>query len=215
MRKNTKKLKKGKGLNAKERRKKQREEKTKRYNATIKLLSRFKEYMNKKKSKEKKNKATVKIQSIFRGNKSRKENNYTNVMKLYNKLPDDLQEKVKKSIIKDEIISLERRERINNANKRIILNKTNRIKYILNDILSYYDDNEEFIYLLDELKKIENLELKNFSNIDELNKIISNICDDLQKEIDIIIENEEIRGDQNNIIDMLQEYEEELYEYII
>lgn len=215
MRKNTKKLKKGKGLNAKERRKKQREEKTKRYNATIKLLSRFKEYMNKKKTKEKKNKATVKIQSIFRGNKSRKENNYTNVMKLYNKLPDDLQEKVKKSIIKDEIISLERRERINNANKIIILNKTNRIKYILNDILSYYDDNEEFIYLLDELKKIENLELKNFSNIDELNKIISNICDDLQKEIDIIIENEEIRGDQNNIIDMLQEYEEELYEYII
>ena len=215
MRKNTKKLKKGKGLNAKERRKKEREEKTKRYNATIKLLSEFKEYMNKKKSKEKKNKATVKIQSVFRGNKSRKENNYTNVMKLYNKLPDDLQEKVKKSIIKDEIISLERRERINNANNKIILNKTNRIKYIINDILSYYDDNEELIYLLDELKKIENLELKNFSNIDELNKIISNICDDLQKEIDIIIENEEMRGDQNNIINMLEEYEEELYEYII
>lgn len=215
MRKNTKKLKKGKGLNAKERRKKEREEKTKRYNATIKLLSEFKKYMNKKKSKEKKNKATVKIQSVFRGNKSRKENNYTNVMKLYNKLPDDLQEKVKKSIIKDEIISLERRERINNANNKIILNKTNRIKYIINDILSYYDDNEELIYLLDELKKIENLELKNFSNIDELNKIISNICDDLQKEIDIIIENEEMRGDENNIIDMLQEYEEELYEYII
>lgn len=189
MRKNTKKLKKGKGLNSKERG---------------------------KKSKEKKNKATVKIQSVFRGNKSRKENNYTNVMKLYNKLPDDLQEKVKKTIIKDEIISLKRRERINNANKKIILNKTNRIRYIINDILSYYDDNEELIYLLDELKKIENLELKNFSNIDELNKIISNICVYLKKEIDIIIENEEIRGDQNNIIiDMLQEYEEELYEYII
>jgi len=215
MRKNTKKLKKGKGLNAKERRKKQREEKTKRYNATIKLLSEFKEYMSKKKSKEKKNKATVKIQSVFRGNKSRKENNYANLMKLYNKLPHDLQEKVKKSIIKDEIISLERRERINNANNKIILNKTNRIKYIINDILSYYDDNEELIYLLNELKNIENLELKNFSNINEINKIISNICDDLQKEINIIIENEEIRGDENNIIDMLQEYEEELYEYII
>jgi predicted Zn-dependent peptidase len=215
MRKNTKKLKKGKGLNAKERRKKQREEKTKRYNATIKLLSGFKEYMNKKKSKEKKNKATVKIQSVFRGNKSRKENNYINMMKLYNKLPDDLQEKVKKTIIKDEIISLERREKINNTNKRSILNKISIIKDILNDILSYYDDNEELIYLLDELKKIENLELKNFSNINEINKIISNICDDLQKEINIIIENEEIRGDQNNIIDMLQEYEEELYEYII
>jgi len=214
MKKNTKKLKKGKGLNAKERRKKQREEKTKRYNATIKLLSEFKNYM-KKKSKEKKNKATVKIQSVLRGNKSRKENNYTNVMKLYNKLPDDLQEKVKKSIIKDEIISLERRERINNANNKIILNKTNRIKYIINDILSYYDDNEELIYLLNELKKIENLELKNFSNIDELNKIISSICDDLQEEINIIIENEKMRGYENNIIDILQEYEEELYEYII
>lgn len=214
MKKNTKKLKKGKGLNAKERRKKEREEKTKRYNATIKLLSEFKNYM-KKKSKEKKNKATVKIQSVLRGNKSRKENNYTNVMKLYNKLPDDLQEKVKKSIIKDEIISLERRERINNANNKIILNKTNRIKYIINDILSYYDDNEELIYLLNELKKIENLELKNFSNIDELNKIISSICDDLQEEINIIIENEKMRGYENNIIHILQEYEEELYEYII
>lgn len=214
MKKNTKKLKKGKGLNAKERRKKEREEKTKRYNATIKLLSEFKNYM-KKKSKEKKNKATVKIQSVLSGNKSRKENNYRNVMKLYNKLPDDLQEKVKKSIIKDEIISLERRERINNANNKIILNKTNRIKYIINDILSYYDDNEELIYLLNELKKIENLELKNFSNIDELNKIISSICDDLQEEINIIIENEKMRGYENNIIHILQEYEEELYEYII
>jgi hypothetical protein len=132
-------------------------------------------------------------------------------MNLYNKLPNDLQEKIKKTIIKDEIISIEKK----NNNKRIILNKTNRIKYIINDILSYYDDNEELIYLLNELKNIEKLELKNFSNINEINKIISNICDDLEKEINIIIENEEIRGDQNNIIDMLEEYEEELNEYII
>ena len=67
-------------------------------------------------------------------------------------------------------------------------------------------------------KSGKKLELKNFSNINEINeinKIISNICDDLQKEINIIIENEKIRGDQNNIIDMLEEYEEELNEYII
>ena len=213
MKKNTKKLKKGKGLNAKERRKKQREEKTKRYNATIKLLSGFKEYMNKKKSKEKKNKATVKIQSVFRGNKSRKENNYTNVMKLYNKLPDDLQEKVKKSIIKDEIISLERRERISNANKRIILSKTSIIKDILSIMIEYYYDNEKLMDFMDEIINIENLE--NYINIDEINIMISNICYDLQEEISMNIENEEVKGDRNNMIVNLETFYEELNDFII
>ena len=45
MKKYTLKIKKGKGLNTKEKNKKKSEEKTKEYNATIKLLSGLKKYM--------------------------------------------------------------------------------------------------------------------------------------------------------------------------